>query len=176
MHIALLLNPRALTRPICRVASGQNKQRTPDVASALTELGREIACHGWRWINYQRVDEVTERERMRLGLGLVAIKQLTGTRCLVAEDGALTFESDYSGDFFICLRNSFGALYAEGDRNGLNAPKMLGVGMHCRLPGRPGRFVGLQRFLHHVAQHDKVRICKRVDIARFWKTTHPFIA
>ena len=122
MHIALLLNPRALTSPICRVASGQNKQRAPDAA------------------------------------------------------GALKLGSDYTGDFFIYLRNNFGALCAEGDRNGLNVPKMLGVGLHCRLPGRLGRFVGLQLFLHHVAQQDKVGICKRVDIARFWKISHPSIA
>ena len=151
------------------------------------ELGCEIACHGWRWINFQRVGEATEREHM--GLGLVAIKQLTGTRplscynkrdnrrtrCLVADDGALTFGSDYTGDLFICLRDSFGALYAEGDRNGLNAPKMLSVGMHCRLPGWLSRFVGLQRFLHHVAQHDSVWICKRIDIARHWQNTPPFV-
>ena len=77
-------------------------------------------------------------------------------------------------DFFIYLRDSFDALYAEGDPNGLNAPKMLSVGMHCRLLGRPGRIVGLQRFLDHLAQHDSVWICKRIDIARHWQTMHPY--
>jgi allantoinase len=73
-------------------------------------------------------------------------------------------------DFFIYLRDSFDALYAEGDES----PKMMSVGMHCRLLGRPGRIVALQRFLDHVAQHDRVWICRRIDIARHWKQTHPY--
>jgi peptidoglycan/xylan/chitin deacetylase (PgdA/CDA1 family) len=77
-------------------------------------------------------------------------------------------------DFFIYLRDSFDALYTEGDPNGQNAPKMMSIGMHCRLLGRPGRLVALQRFLDHVAKHDKVWVCRRVDIARHWQATHPF--
>jgi putative urate catabolism protein len=77
-------------------------------------------------------------------------------------------------DFFIYLRDSFDALYAEGDPDGLDRPKMLSVGMHCRLLGRPGRIVALQRFLDHVQKHDKVWICRRIDIARHWKQTHPY--
>jgi allantoinase len=73
-------------------------------------------------------------------------------------------------DFFIYLRDSFDALYAEGD----TAPKMMSVGMHCRLLGRPGRIVALQRFLDHVQRHDKVWVCRRIDIARHWKQAHPF--
>jgi len=53
---------------------------------------------------------------------------------------------------------------------------MMSIGMHCRLLGRPGRLVALQRFLDHVAKHDKVWICRRVDIARHWQTKHPFEA
>ena len=79
-------------------------------------------------------------------------------------------------DFYIYLRDSFDALYAEGDPNGENAPKMMSIGMHCRLLGRPGRLVALQRFLDHVAKHDKVWVCRRVDIARHWQATHPFKA
>ena len=78
-----------------------------------------------------------------------------------------------SDDFFTYLRDSFDALYAEGDPNALNAPKMLSVGMHCRLLGRPGRIVALQRFLDHVAQFDQVWICRRIDIAEHWRVTHP---
>jgi putative urate catabolism protein len=73
-------------------------------------------------------------------------------------------------DFFTYLRDSFDALYAEG----AEAPKMMSVGMHCRLLGRPGRIVALQRFLDHVAKHDRVWVCRRVDIARHWKAVHPF--
>jgi allantoinase len=73
-------------------------------------------------------------------------------------------------DFFIYLRDSFDALYAEGEAS----PKMMSVGMHCRLLGRPGRIVALQRFLDHVQKHDRVWICRRVDIARHWKQVHPF--
>jgi len=75
-------------------------------------------------------------------------------------------------DFFIYLRDSFDALYAEGE----SAPKMMSVGMHCRLLGRPGRIVALQRFLDHVQRHDHVWICRRIDIARHWKAVHPFDA
>jgi allantoinase len=72
--------------------------------------------------------------------------------------------------FFNYLRDSFDALYAEGDE----APKMLSIGMHCRLLGRPGRIGSLRRFLDHVQAHERVWICRRIDIARHWKATHPF--
>jgi len=204
-------------------------QRHPELTAAFVELGHEIACHGLRWIDYQNADEATEREHMRLGLDIIT--QMTGqrplgwytgrdspnTRRLLADDGALDYDSDYYGDdlplwmkversdgtvvprlvvpytldtndmrfalpqgfsqgddFFTYLRDSFDALYAEGDPNGLNAPKMLSIGMHCRLLGRPGRIVALQRFLDHVQQHDRVWICRRIDIARHWQQVHPF--
>ena len=76
-------------------------------------------------------------------------------------------------DFFIYLRDSFDALYAEGDPEGQNRPKMMSIGMHCRLLGRLGRIVALQRFLDHVQRHDRVWICRRIDIARHWKRIHP---
>ena len=217
--------------PLTVFGVGMALQRHPELTAAFVELGHEIACHGWRWISYQNLDEATEREHMRLGLD--AIEKLTGnrplgwytgrdspqTRRLVADDGGLLYDSDYYGDdlpfwmkvkrsdgtvvprlvvpytldtndmrfslpqgfaqaedFFIYLRDSFDALYAEGDPNGENAPKMMSVGMHCRLLGRPGRLVALQRFLDHVAKHDKVWVCRRVEIARHWQATHPFKA
>ena len=217
--------------PLTVFGVGMALQRHPELTAAFVELGHEIACHGWRWISYQNLDEATEREHMRLGLD--AIEKLTGnrplgwytgrdspqTRRLVADDGGLLYDSDYYGDdlpfwmkvkrtdgtvvprlvvpytldtndmrfalpqgfaqaedFYIYLRDSFDALYAEGDPNGENAPKMMSIGMHCRLLGRPGRLVALQRFLDHVAKHDKVWVCRRVDIARHWQATHPFKA
>jgi putative urate catabolism protein len=76
-----------------------------------------------------------------------------------------------SGDaFFTYLKDSFDVLYAEGEAN----PKMLSVGLHCRLVGRPGRIVALARFLDYVEQHDKVWVSRRVDIARHWRARHPY--
>jgi putative urate catabolism protein len=72
--------------------------------------------------------------------------------------------------FFTYLRDAFDVLYAEGAAS----PKMLSIGMHCRLLGRPGRFRALQRFLDHVEAHDRVWVCRRVDIARHWIARHPF--
>jgi allantoinase len=72
--------------------------------------------------------------------------------------------------FFDYLRDSFDVLYAEGDET----PRMLSVGMHCRLLGRPGRFVALQRFLDHIARHERVWVCRRIDIARHWQQRHPY--
>ena len=75
-----------------------------------------------------------------------------------------------SGDqFFAYLRDAFDVLYAEGE----TAPKMLSVGLHCRLAGRPGRAAALARFLDYVAGHDDVWVCRRVDIARHWIEHHP---
>ena len=71
--------------------------------------------------------------------------------------------------FFQYLRDSFDVLYAEGE----DRPKMLSVGMHCRLLGRPGRFAALQRFLDYVQGHERVWICRRIDIARHWIERHP---
>mgnify|MGYP000374460759 FL=1 len=76
-----------------------------------------------------------------------------------------------SGDqFFAYLRDSFDALYAEGQSG---AAKMLSVGLHCRLVGRPGRVMALRRFLEHVASKPDVWVARRIDIARHWHETHP---
>ena len=73
-------------------------------------------------------------------------------------------------DFFTYLRDAFDVLYAEG---AAGAPKMLSIGLHCRLVGRPARIAALERFLDHVQQHDKVWIARRVDIARHWVENFP---
>ena len=75
--------------------------------------------------------------------------------------------------FYAYLKDAFDVLYAEGDPAGLNAPKMLSIGLHCRLAGRPARIAALARFLDHVRQHDRVWIARRIDIARHWIATHP---
>ena len=215
--------------PLTVFGVGMALRRDPEVASAMKELGHEIACHGWRWIHYQGVDEATEREHMRLAMQ--TIEQLTGeralgwytgrdsprTRRLVADYGGFEYDSDYYGDdlpfwmkvrksdgtvvpqlivpytldcndmrfalpqgyshaepFYQYMRDSFDALYAEGDPDGEDRPKMLSIGMHCRMLGRPGRIVALQRFLDHIAKHDRVWVCRRVDLARHWKQVHPY--
>ncbi len=75
-----------------------------------------------------------------------------------------------AGDqFFAYLKDSFDTLYAEG----AEAPKMLSVGLHCRLVGRPGRTAALARFLDYVESHERVWVARRIDIARHWIKTHP---
>ena len=72
--------------------------------------------------------------------------------------------------FFAYLRDAFDTLYAEGDER----PKMLSVGLHCRLAGRPGRLASLAHFLDHVQRHERVWVCRRVEIARHWIERHPY--
>ena len=210
--------------PLTVFGVGMALQRHPELTSAFVELGHEIACHGWRWISYQNVDEATEREHMRLGVE--AIEKLTGSRPvgwytgrdspnthrLVADFGGFEYDADYYGDdlpfympvtktdgsvvqqlivpytldtndmrfssaqgfatgndFFDYLKDSFDVLYAEG----ADAPKMLSIGMHCRLLGRPGRMRSLQRFLDYIESHDRVWVTRRIDIARHWRAMHP---
>jgi allantoinase len=209
-------------------------ERCPEITAAFVELGHEIACHGWRWIHYQNVDEATELEHLRVGMQI--IERLTGargseghvhglgwytgrdspaTRRLVVDHGGFEYDSDYYGDdlpfwlqvrrtdgtlaphlvvpytldcndmrfalpqgfshgdeFYAYLRDAFDLLWAEGAER----PSMMSIGMHCRLLGRPGRMRAFQRFLDHVARHDRVWIARRIDIARHWRNTHPFDA
>ncbi|HEX9790162.1 MAG TPA: allantoinase PuuE [Kiloniellales bacterium] len=75
-----------------------------------------------------------------------------------------------SGDqFFTYLKDSFDVLYEEG-RQG--APKMMSIGLHCRLAGRPGRAAAVARFLDHVCGHERVWLARRIDIARHWHAHH----
>jgi len=74
------------------------------------------------------------------------------------------------------LKDAFDVLYRESDPAGLNTPKMLSIGLHARIIGRPGRIAALEEFLDYVQSHDKVWVCRRIDIARHWIATHPFAA
>jgi allantoinase len=78
--------------------------------------------------------------------------------------------------FFDYLKDSFDTLYREGDSEGLDQPKMLSIGLHARLCGRPGRIASLERFLDYVCGHERVWICRRIEIARHWLAAHPFDA
>ena len=76
----------------------------------------------------------------------------------------------HGDEFFQYLRDTFDVMYAEGEER----PAMMSIGMHCRLLGRPGRFKALQRFLDHIEKHDRVWVCRRIDVARHWIKHHPF--
>jgi allantoinase len=205
--------------PLTVFAVGMAVERSPEVIRHLHDLGHEICCHGYRWIDYQHVDGDTERADIRRTVD--AITAATGvrpsgwytgrssprTRTLVVEEGGFLYDSDaynddlpywvraagrdhlvvpYSldandmrfvtspgfdstGSFYEYLCDTFDQLYAEGE----HAPKMMSVGLHCRLAGRPGRTWALRRFLDHVAGHDGVWVTRRVDIARHWLAHHP---
>ena len=76
-----------------------------------------------------------------------------------------------SGDqFFAYLKDNFDMLYAEGETQ----PKMMSVGLHARVAGKPARAAAVARFLDYVAGHDKVWVARRIDIARHWLATHPY--
>jgi len=191
-------------------------ERNPDVVSAMQAADWEIASHGYRWIDYQYVDEATERAHLNKAIEIHA--RVTGERplgwylgrCspqshrLAAEEGGFIYNADsyaddlpywdYSYDdaqlmvpytldandmrfatpqgfnsgqqFFDYLKDSFDVLHAEGSR-------MMSIGLHCRLAGRPGRAAALARFLDYVAAHDDAWVARRIDIARHWRERHP---
>jgi allantoinase len=217
--------------PLTIFAVAMALRRHSEATAAFSELGHEIACHGLRWINYQNVDEATERAHLQEAVAI--IREVTGsaplgwytgrdspnTRRLVVEHGGFVYDADsYADDlpywtqvalaregpsrsvphlvvpytldtndmrfaaaqgfnsgtqFFDYLKDAFDTLYREGDPAGLDAPKMLSIGLHSRIVGRPARIAALERFLDYVMNHDAVWICRRIDIARHWIATHP---
>jgi OHCU decarboxylase len=77
-----------------------------------------------------------------------------------------------SGDQFLAyLKDSFDTLYAEGEAG---SPKMMSIGLHCRLVGRPGRVAALARFIDYVQGHEKVWLARRIDVAQHWAVNHPY--
>jgi chitin deacetylase len=72
--------------------------------------------------------------------------------------------------FYQYLKDAFDVLYAEGSAG---APKMMSIGLHCRLIGRPGKLAGLKKFIDYIAGFDGVWTPRRIDIARHWAATHP---
>jgi len=74
--------------------------------------------------------------------------------------------------FYSYLKDAFDVLYAEGAER----PKMMSIGLHCRLAGRPGKMAGLERFIRYALGHDGVWFCRRIDIARHWRARHPHVA
>jgi len=187
--------------PVTVFAVGMAVERNPEPVLALHRAGHEICCHGYRWIDYQHIDEAIERKHMQLAID--AIEQTIGerplgwytgrsspnTRRLVVEEGGFLYDADdynddlphwdrrygrphlvipytldandmrfttsqgfNSGDqFYQYLKDSFDVLYAEGE----TSPKMMSVGLHCRLAGRPGRIAASS--LHGLTGHANQR-------------------
>ena len=200
--------------PLTIFGVGMALERNNEVCSAIKKANYEVACHGWRWIDYQNVSKKKEKNDMKLAIK--SIKKIFGAqpagwytgRCsantldLVIENGNFLYCSDtYSDDlpywikkgnkkqlmipytldnndmrfatnqgfnsgeqFYNYLKDSFDALYEEGK----TAPKMMSVGLHCRLIGRPGRIQSLKKFLNYVLKFKDIWICKREDIAKHW--------
>ena len=69
-------------------------------------------------------------------------------------------------DFYTYLKDSFDTLYREANKTG--SSRMMSIGLHCRIIGRPGRFKSLVRFLNYIDQFKDIWVCKRKDIADFW--------
>jgi putative urate catabolism protein len=190
--------------------------RNLDAVTAMKEANWEIASHGYRWIDYQFVDEETERKHLAEAIEVHTL--VTGERplgwylgrCgpnshrLVVEDGGFVYSADsYADDlpywdltadvpqlmvpytldandmrfatpqgfnsgqqFYDYLKDSFDVLREEGG-------KMMSVGLHCRLAGRPGRAAAVARFLDYVAGFDDVWVARRIDIANHWRQQHP---
>ncbi len=202
--------------PVTVFAVAMALQRNPNVVTAMQAANWEIASHGYRWIDYQNVDEETELEHLQKAIEIHT--QMTGERplgwylgrCsprshrLVAEEGGFLYNADcYSDDlpfwsyedetpqlmlpytldandmrfataqgfnsgqqFFEYLKDSFDVLYAEGSR-------MMSIGLHCRIAGRPGRAAAVARFLDYVAKHEGAWVTRRIDIAEHWRQHHP---
>ncbi len=200
--------------PLTIFGVGLAFQQNNEICSAIKESNFEVVSHGYRWIDYQFVDETTEKDHIIKSYNI--INEIFGTypkgwytgrtspntRRLIVENTDVIYDSDsYSDDlpnwekignkkhliipytldnndmrfatnqgfnsgeqFFQYLKDSFDCLYKEGEHN----PKMMSVGLHCRLIGRPGRMQSLIRFLDYVQNFNDVWICRRDEIADHW--------
>ena len=202
--------------PITIFAVGLAIARNRQLADYLVDHNYDICAHGFRWIDYQFVEEEVEREHIKdcisiltefLGKrpeGWYTGRNSPNTRKLIIEEGGFLYDSDAydddlpywanefdtdskhliipytldvndmrfaspqgfnSGDqFFNYLKDSFDALYKEGE----TSPKMMSVGMHARILGRPGRIMAMRKFLEYISTFDNVWLCSRREIADHW--------
>jgi putative urate catabolism protein len=202
--------------PITIFAVGLAIARNRQLADYLVDHNYDICAHGFRWIDYQFVEEEVEREHIKdcisiltefLGKrpeGWYTGRNSPNTRKLIIEEGGFLYDSDAydddlpywanefdadskhliipytldvndmrfaspqgfnSGDqFFNYLKDSFDALYREGE----TSPKMMSVGMHARILGRPGRIIAMRKFLEYISTFDNVWLCSRREIADHW--------
>ena len=200
--------------PLTIFGVGLALQQNNEICSAIKDSNFEVASHGYRWIDYQFVDEKIEKDHILKSYNI--IKEIFGsypkgwyagrtspnTRRLVIENTDVIYDSDsYSDDlpywekvgdkkhlivpytldnndmrfatnqgfnsgeqFFQYLKDSFDCLYKEGEHK----PKMMSVGLHCRLIGRPGRMQSLLKFLDYIQNFKDVWICRRDEIADHW--------
>ncbi|CAD1786566.1 allantoinase PuuE [Xanthomonas euroxanthea] len=202
--------------PVTVFGVAQALASNPEAVAAMQAADWEIASHGLRWIDYQRVDEATERAHIAQAiavhtratgsrpLGWYQGRTSPNTARLVAEEGGFVYDADsYADDvpyydtrhgraqlivpytldandmkfvayngfadgepFFRYLRDGFEQLRSEGGR-------MLSVGLHGRIVGKPARAAALARFVDHVLASGDAWIARRIDIARHWLQVHP---
>ncbi|PPU68384.1 allantoinase PuuE [Xanthomonas pisi] len=202
--------------PVTVFGVAQALASNPEAVAAMQAADWEIASHGLRWIDYQHIDEATERAHIAQAIAVHT--QVTGSRPLgwyqgrtspntarlVAEEGGFVYDADsYADDvpyydsrhgraqlivpytldandmkfvayngfadgepFFRYLRDSFEQLRGEGGR-------MLSIGLHGRIVGKPARAAALARFVDHVLDSGDAWIARRIDIARHWLQVHP---
>ncbi|AYO97070.1 MULTISPECIES: allantoinase PuuE [Xanthomonas] len=202
--------------PVTVFGVAQALASNPDAVAAMQAAQWEIASHGLRWIDYQHVDEATERAHIAQAIAVHT--RVTGSRPLgwyqgrtspntarlIAEEGGFVYDADsYADDvpyydhrhgraqlivpytldandmkfvayngfadgepFFRYLRDSFEQLRSEGGR-------MLSIGLHGRIVGKPARAAALARFVDHVLASGDAWIARRIDIARHWLQVHP---
>ena len=200
--------------PLTIFGVGLALEKNKEICLAIKESNFEIVSHGYKWIDYQFIDEEIEKEHIiksyeiiksifgEYPLGWYTGRTSPNTRRLVVENTNVIYDSDsYSDDlpywekindkqhliipytldnndmrfatnqgfnsgeqFFQYLKDSFDCLYKEGETN----PKMMSIGLHCRLIGRPGRIQSLLKFLDYIQQFKDVWICKRNEIAQHW--------
>ena len=200
--------------PLTIFGVGLALEKNKEICLAIKESNFEIVSHGYKWIDYQFINEEIEKEHIlksyeiiksifgEYPLGWYTGRTSPNTRRLVVENTNVIYDSDsYSDDlpywekindkqhliipytldnndmrfatnqgfnsgeqFFQYLKDSFDCLYKEGETN----PKMMSIGLHCRLIGRPGRIQSLLKFLDYIQQFKDVWICKRNEIAEHW--------
>ncbi|MCC8914844.1 allantoinase PuuE [Xanthomonas euvesicatoria] len=202
--------------PVTVFGVAQALASNPDAVAAMQAARWEIASHGLRWIDYQHVDDATERAHIAQAIAVHT--RVTGSRPLgwyqgrtspntarlIAEEGGFVYDADsYADDvpyydhrhgraqlivpytldandmkfvayngfadgepFFRYLRDSFEQLRSEGGR-------MLSIGLHGRIVGKPARAAALARFVDHVLASGDAWIARRIDIARHWLQVHP---
>ncbi|MBB2758461.1 UNVERIFIED_ORG: putative urate catabolism protein [Xanthomonas campestris] len=201
--------------PVTVFGVAQALASNPEAVAAMQAADWEIASHGLRWIDYQHVDEATERAHIAEAiavhtratgsrpLGWYQGRTSPNTARLVAEEGGFVYDADsYADDvpyynhrhgraqlivpytldandmkfvayngfadgepFFRYLRDGFEQLRSEGGR-------MLSVGLHGRIVGKPARAAALARFVDHVLASGDAWIARRIDIARHWLQVH----
>jgi allantoinase len=193
-------------------------ERHPELADAIREVGYDICCHGWRWVDLFALPEDEERDHIcraidslersigRRPLGWCCrTGPSVNTRSLLSEAGGFLYDSDVYNDdlpYWVAVAGTphlvvpyshanndskfAGGGFGSADdflrwhidafdwlyREGAELPRMMSVGLHSRMIGHPARMAGLARFLDHVARHDKVWVCERIEIARHWHAHH----